>query len=160
MKIQDSGKVISAACAMLLFFAILPIVSSGMGDRGQSETRCLMCGMDAAESETMFVLNLRGERKMYACCLNCADQLMDRLGDDFISMTTSDFGSQEQVEASAAYYVEGSEVIPRGSMFPFLPAFGAREDAEALVKKSGGKILTYEEALELCREHRRKVHRR
>lgn len=157
MRTKSSGKALFTGMVLL---ALIAPISFGMGDREGSETRCLMCGMDAAESETMFVLELRGEREMYACCLNCADQLMDRLGDDFISMTISDFGSRKQVAAAAAYYVEGSEVIPRGSMFPFLPAFGAREDAEALVRKSGGRILSYEEALELCREHRRKIHRR
>ncbi|MCC6533006.1 MAG: nitrous oxide reductase accessory protein NosL [Burkholderiales bacterium] len=47
------------------------------------------------------------------------------------------------IDARAAYYVAGSPL--RGAMGPTFAAFAAREDAEAFMRKHGGKMLRFDD---------------
>ncbi|MEI8353059.1 MAG: nitrous oxide reductase accessory protein NosL [Lentisphaerota bacterium] len=108
---------------------------------------CQLCGMDAAKSDTKFVLTIKESPDMHACCMSCASRIMKKLGKDVVSVTTLDFATRKQVPAADAFYVLGSKRRPKGSMMPFVFAFGVRADADAFKDKHSGKVMTFNEIL-------------
>ncbi len=103
--------------------------------------------MDAAKSETKFVLQLKTKPAICACCLNCTRRLINKLGDEVTAVTALDYGTRKQVTAAEAFYVTGSRRIPKGSMPPFIFAFGSRHDAGTFKERYGGNTLTFTEIL-------------
>jgi nitrous oxide reductase accessory protein NosL len=117
------------------------------GGEAKPDTICQLCGMDAAESETEFVLHRKAEASLHACCINCARRIMKKLGDEITEVTTLDYRTRAQVPAEAAFFVIGSKRIPKGSMTPFVFAFGSQEEAEKFSKRYGGDTLAFDEVL-------------
>ena len=128
-----------ALLAALLLGASTP---ASAGD-AKHATICQLCGMDAAKSETEFILHLKEKPDMHACCINCARRIMNKLGPEVTSVTTLDFRTRKHVPAPDALYLKGGQLIPKGSMMPFILAFGTREDAETFKAKYGGDICTF-----------------
>lgn len=119
----------------------MPADKAEVGQR----TICQLCGMDAAKSDTEFILVLKTEPEMHACCISCAHRMMKKLGAEVKQVTALDYQTRKQVPAKDAFYVLGSKRVPQGSMLPFVFAFGAREDADAFKNRYGGEVLTYAE---------------
>ena len=116
--------------------------------KDRHSTICQLCGMDAAKSETEFVLYRKTEPQMHACCINCARRLVKKLGEDVTRVTTLDYRTRQQVAAPDAFYVLGSSRMPKGSMTPFVFAFASRPDADEFKDRNGGAALTYREILD------------
>ncbi|OIP88297.1 MAG: hypothetical protein AUK24_08280 [Syntrophaceae bacterium CG2_30_49_12] len=121
--------------------------------------RCIMCGMDAAKSETKFVVQVAtGTRDVppgrYSfCCLHCLVLFKARLKGGKItsimvrdySTVTEKYDSGEMIEAGKAFYLVEMGLRPKGSMVPFMLAFSHQETAERFKKAYGGRILNWEE---------------
>lgn len=67
-----------------------------------------------------------------------------------LAVYTQDMGKEDWrqpraswIDARGAYYVAGSKV--RGSMGPTFASFARREDAEAFMKKHGGRVVRFED---------------
>jgi len=104
--------------------------------------------MDAAKSETEFILHRKTEPPLHACCINCTRRVMKKLGDGIAEVTALDYRTRKHVPAPTAFYVIGSEHIPKGSMTPFVFAFGAQEDAAKFKDRFGGEVLPFDQVLE------------
>jgi nitrous oxide reductase accessory protein NosL len=131
---------------LLLFLAVgMPW---GVAGESKTNTICQLCGMDAAKSETEFIVYRKTEPEMHACCINCARRIMKKLGTEVTSVTALDYRTRKHVPAADAFYLKGSKTIPKGSMTPFVLAFGAKDDAEAFKEKYGGTIYTFQNILE------------
>ena len=63
-----------------LMTALLVTLPPAYGGKAQHRTICQLCGMDAAKSETEFILHRKTEPELHACCVNCARRLMKKLG--------------------------------------------------------------------------------
>jgi hypothetical protein len=129
----------------VLLTVLLGTLPPAYGGKARHGTICQLCGMDAAKSETEFILHRTAERELHACCVNCAHRLMKKLGAEITNVTTLDYRTRRQVPASGAFYVRDSKLVPKGSMVPFVFAFEARKDAEALQARYGGAIFGFEE---------------
>jgi len=109
-----------------------------------------MCGMNAAASQTEFVLSFDDGSTEHTCCLHCVFLLQKLMKDRRVSaIRTRNFTSGALIEAKTALYLEGSSLIPRGSMAPFLLAFAERKQAEKYRAKYGGAIVGYDGAMAL-----------
>ena len=118
------------------------------GDNPKASIICQFCGMDAAKSQTDFILDLGNDAPpMHACSLNCVCRLMKKLGGAVKRVMALDYRTQQYVPAKEAFYLKGSKRVPQGSMPPFVLTFGLREDAEKFRNKYDGRILTFEEAV-------------
>jgi len=109
---------------------------------------CHMCGMDSTRSQTEFVIHWSDGTHERACCLHCV-YLLDHFVRDRKRqrVETRDFSSGALIDAETAWYLGGSSVIPKGSMAPFLPAFGEEETARTYLRKYGGEIVDWAGAL-------------
>jgi nitrous oxide reductase accessory protein NosL len=132
----------------LQFLALgLGLAAAAPGAEPKVDTTCQLCGMDAAKSETEFVLYLKSEPEMHACCFNCARRIMAKMGDAVTRVTTLDYHTRKQVAAREAFYVYGAPRQPKGSMSPSIFGFAARQDADNFKSRNGGAVLTFDEAL-------------
>lgn len=112
--------------------------------------RCRMCGMDATKSQTEFVVHHQDGTQERTCCLHCV-HLLQKLsgGPAFQALQTRDFATGAFVDATRAVYLEGSTLIPQGSMAPFLLAFGDRKEAERYQQRYRGTVLDFAQAMEV-----------
>ena len=114
-----------------------------------SDHRCDMCGMDAAKSQTEFIVHWSDGKEGRTCCLHCLYLLQKTIKDTTMAkIETRDFAGGTLIYARQAYYLDGSSVIPKGSMAPFLPAFSEKKAADIYEKKYNGTVLTFKQAME------------
>ena len=113
--------------------------------------RCHMCGMDAAKSQTEFIASLSDGSEEHICCLHCVYLLQHFFMKDrtILKLETRDFKNGGLIPAAKAFYLEGSSVIPKDSMAPFLLAFAEKKTAEKYQKKYGGNIVDLAKATEI-----------
>ena len=120
--------------------------------------RCYMCGMDAAKSQTEFVVYFDDGAEEHTCCLHCVYLLQQVAHDRKISgLKTRDFSKGAFIEAKEACYLEGSALLPKGSMAPFLLAFLEKDAAEKYKKKYGGNVVGFTEAMAIVADFDKKV---
>lgn len=81
----------------------------------------------------MFSIYLRPEQKKRVKAIYTQD----------MGKTPWDQPTGNWIDAKSAYYVLGSKKL--GAMGPTLASFANMEDAQAFIKKSGGKLLKFEE---------------
>ena len=123
--------------------------------------RCIMCGMDADKSETKFTVQLtKGSKELskgeYSfCCLHCLVLFKLLLKDGEIGSilvrdynTVADkYDSGDMIDAAKAFYLVEGNLIPKGSMVPFMLIFSTQKTAGIFKKMYGGRILNWEQAL-------------
>jgi len=119
---------------------------------------CRMCGMDAARSQTEFVIHFSDGSKEFACCLHCVYLLQNFIKEKTASiLETRDFTTGDLIDARQAYYLHKSSLIPKGSMAPFLPAFSKVETAKNYAKKYSGEVISFDEALKIVESFDKEV---
>lgn len=133
--------------ARLILVALMLAAVPAVAGTGDAATRCQLCGMDAAKSDTEFILYPATGPDVHACSVVCARRLMQRPGVDITRAVTRDYRTRQYVPAREAAYVRDSKRVPKGSMPPFVFAFGSAEDAQAFMKANGGQTSTYDELM-------------
>ncbi len=146
------------ATTVLLAIAIAPAAGCRRGPEP-----CSQCGR--AECTNLAVsIHLLDGRNVKTCCPMCALHFVRASHARVASMTVRDFDLATALDATAAWYVEGSDVqpcaAPRGGSKPLdergcclktvydrcLPsvlAFGTRDRAEAFARRHGGSLRTF-----------------
>jgi hypothetical protein len=81
------------------------------------------------------------------CGVQCGLTLHLRLKEKFKSATATDLFSNRSFDAQKGFYVYKSTVIT--DMAPGFISFITRANAEKFQKGFGGKVVTYQEALEI-----------
>ena len=105
---------------------------------------CRVCGMYIDQyQKSAAELVFKDGKKEYTCGVACMLREVDDAGgiSAFQSVKVHDWVSGELVDAQAATYVLGSNVIP--DMVPNYIAFAKREEAEAFVAKEGGEVIDF-----------------
>lgn len=115
------------------------------------EVRCAVCGMDTSKyPHTKYVvMTVQGE-ELSTCGVQCGLTLHLRLKEKFKSATATDLLSNRSVDGEKAFYVYRSSAIT--DMPPGFIAFSTKTNAEKFQKGFGGKVVTYQEALDVWRE--------
>jgi len=112
---------------------------------------CSICGMDVSKyTHVKYVVTETDGKTHTTCGVQCGLTLQIRLGDKFKSAMATDLITHREVEAKNALYVYKSSVIT--DMGPGFIAFATKMNAEKFQKGFGGKVVTYQEALEIWKE--------
>ena len=130
------------ALCLVLIVLTSPILLGG------EVKRCHVCGMDVLKyPHTRYVVTTKEGEEFVACGVQCGLTLHLRLKEKFKSATATDLLSNRSVDVQKAFYVYKSTVIT--DMGPGFIAFSTREKAENFAKGFGGRVVTYQEALEI-----------
>jgi hypothetical protein len=119
----------------------------------QTVERCGQCGMDLSKSrETQYEIHWADGTITKTCGVQCGltQQILHR--DKFKSSMAKDYFTRDPFDARTGYYVFGSTVV--ADMAPGFIAFMHRPDAEKFQKQSGGRVLSFDEALSLWTERK------
>jgi nitrous oxide reductase accessory protein NosL len=113
--------------------------------------RCQVCGMDVSKyPHTKYVVTTTESKELITCGVQCGLTLHLRLKEKFKSATASDLLSNRSFDAQKGFYVYKSTVIT--DMAPGFIAFATKANAERFQRGFGGKVVTYQEALEIWKE--------
>ncbi len=113
--------------------------------------RCMVCGMDVSKyPHTRYVVTTTDGKEFQTCGVQCGLTLHLRLKEKFKSATATDLLSNRSFDAQKGFYVYKSSVIT--DMAPGFISFVTRANAEKFQKGFGGKVVTYQEALEIWKE--------
>jgi len=127
---------------------ILAIVSLSWS--GESK-RCIVCGMDVSKyPHTKYVVTTTEGREFITCGVQCGLTLHLQLKEKFKSAMATDLLGNRSFDAQKGFYVYKSTVIT--DMAPGFIAFVTRANAEKFQKGFGGKVVTYQEALDIWKE--------
>jgi hypothetical protein len=99
---------------------------------------------------TKYVVTTTEGRESIVCGVQCGLTLHLRLKEKFKSATALDLLSNRPFDAQKGFYVYKSTVIT--DMAPGFITFATRANAERFQKGFGGRVVTYQEALELWKE--------
>ena len=129
----------------MLIILMSPILWSG------EIKRCQVCGMDISKyPHTKYVVTTKEGEKFSTCGVQCGLTLHLRLKEKFKSATATDLLNNRSFDAQKGFYVYKSTVIT--DMAPGFIAFATKMNADKFQKGFGGKVLTYQEALEIWKE--------
>ena len=113
--------------------------------------RCIICGMDVSKyPHTKYVVTTTEGKDFVTCGVQCGLTLHLQLKEKFKSATASDLLSNRSFDAQKGFYVYKSTVIT--DMAPGFISFITKANAEKFQKGFGGKVVTYQEALEIWKE--------
>jgi hypothetical protein len=99
---------------------------------------------------TRYVVTTTGGEEFFTCGVQCGLTLHLRLKEKFKSATATDLLSNRSFDAQKGFYVYKSTVIT--DMAPGFISFLTRVNAEKFQKGFGGKVVTYQEALEIWKD--------
>jgi len=127
---------------------ILAIVSLSWSEEIK---RCIVCGMDVTKySHTKYMVTTTEGKEFITCGVQCGLTLHLRLKEKFKSATATDLLSNRSFDAQKGFFVYKSTVIT--DMAPGFISFVTRANAEKFQQGFGGKVITYQEALEVWKE--------
>lgn len=113
--------------------------------------RCIVCGMYVSKyPHTKYVVTTMEGMEFTTCGVQCGLTLHLRLKEKFKSAMASDLLSHRSFDAQKGFYVYKSTVIT--DMAPGFISFSTRVNAEKFQKGFGGKVVTYQEALEIWKK--------
>ncbi len=137
---------------MLIHICIAMLVLSA-----QAMERCGQCGMNLSKFvKTQYEIQWIDGTVTKTCGVQCGltQQILHK--DRFKSSVAKDYVTGQSFDAKAGVYVFGSKVV--ADMAPGFIAFRQRADAERFQKESGGRALSFDEALSLWSERRKARH--
>jgi copper chaperone NosL len=135
-----------------LTLSLLLVCSTAFAhDKVEAPKSCKICGMDRAmfAQSRMVIVYAEGD-SVGTCSLHCAAaQLKENPGKKAKSLLVADCKSKVLIDAHTAIWVIGGE---KSGVMTELPkwAFANKNDADAFIKASGGKIAGFDEAMNLA----------
>jgi len=134
----------------LNFWIIIILLMNTIAWSGEIK-RCQVCGMDVSKyPHTKYVVTTTEGKEFITCGVQCGLTLHLRLKEKFKSATAADLLSNRSFDAQKGFYVYKSTVIT--DMAPGFISFLTRVNAEKFQKGFGGKVVTYQEALEIWKD--------
>ncbi|MBU0733254.1 MAG: nitrous oxide reductase accessory protein NosL [Proteobacteria bacterium] len=134
---------------LLLVFVATLVLASSLSV--WAVERCIVCGMDVSKyPHTHFVVETSDGKKYTTCGVQCGLTLHLRFKDRWKQATASDLLSNQPFNVKKGFYVYKSSVIT--DMAPGFIAFKIKANAEKFAKGFGGRVVTYEEALEIWKK--------
>jgi DeoR family transcriptional regulator, copper-sensing transcriptional repressor len=134
----------------LNFWIIIILLMNTIAWSGEIK-RCHVCGMDVSKyPHTKYVVTTTEGEEFFTCGVQCGLTLHLRLKEKFKSATATDLLSNRSFDSQKGFYVYKSTVIT--DMAPGFISFLTRVNAEKFQKGFGGKVVTYQEALEIWKD--------
>ena len=143
-------KILQRSCCLVMIVTAL-ILLAGISAQAGGPKRCIVCGMDVSKyPHTRFVVKTVDGKEYVTCGVQCGLTLHLRFKDKWKSATATDLLSNRPFKAQEGAYVYKSSVIT--DMAPGFIAFNRKANAEKFAKGFGGKVVTYDEALDIWRK--------
>ena len=145
---------VSSMKRFMIFLAICFLFACGAAiaaDKVENPQSCKQCGMDRdVFSYSRMLIVYADGTTAGECSLNCAViEMKQNRGKQVKSLKVADYATKELIDASGATWVIGgkkSGVMTSEAKW----AFARKEDAQKFVQENGGKVATFDEALELA----------
>lgn len=141
------GKVVTLV-SLSLALAVLP---AGAADRVEKPESCHQCGMDrGVYARSRMVIVYADGTNAGTCSLNCAVTEMKKNKEKKVNfLKIADYATKNLIDATRATWVVGGS---RPGVMTVLAkwAFDSREEGQKFVKENGGRMTTFDEALELA----------
>ena len=119
----------------------------------QATERCGHCGMELSKyRRTQYEIRWSDGTVTKTCGIQCGLTQQILHHQKFKFSLAKDYLSGDSFDARTGYYVFGSNIVP--DMAPGFIAFRLRADAENFQKESGGRVLSFNEALSLWAERK------
>ena len=113
--------------------------------------RCIVCGMDVSKyPHAKYVVTTTEGEELFTCGVQCGLTLQLRLKEKFKFAMATDLLNNRSFDAQKGFYVYKSTVIT--DMAPGFISFLTKVNAEKFQKGFGGKVVTYQEALEIWKD--------
>ena len=120
---------------------------------GDEKYWCPISGYNLKQNyKTSFTSTLNNGRKRQYAAIDFLVKDNEEYGIDFNNVQAVDYISEQLIDASKAYYVIKSNVKPLLGDFSTI-SFKNKKDAEKFIKKYKGKILSFDEAIELSKKN-------
>lgn len=136
---------------LLVTYLLLTGAAAIAADKIENPKPCKQCGMDrvAFAYSRMMVLYADGTTAG-TCSLNCAAvEMKQNKGKQVKSLKVADYNSRKLIDARMATWVIGGS---KSGVMTEVPkwAFAKRDDAQKFAKENGGRVTTFDEALNLA----------
>ena len=138
------------AKSMHMRFQSVPLDKAIILQKGENKLHCANCGMKLPMFyKTNHAAIVNGKQKQY-CSIHClAEDIID--GKKVEDIKVVDNTTLKFIPAKNAFYVVGSKkpaTMSKVSKY----AFGSKKAAQEFAKKFGGKVVSFEEALEIAKK--------
>ena len=135
----------------LLICLLLSCTAAIAADKVENPKPCKQCGMDRVgfAYSRMLILYADGTTSGI-CSLNCAAvEMKGNKGKQVKSLKVADYNSRKLMDARTATWVIGGG---KQGVMTEVPkwAFAKNDDAQKFVKENGGRVATFDEALNLA----------
>jgi len=138
----------------LLFSLMVCLLMPGIAfaaDKVEPPKHCKQCGMDriAFSYSRMLILYADGTTTG-TCSLNCAAvEMKENKGKKVKSLKVADYNTKKLIDAGLATWVIGGG---KQGVMTEVPkwAFAKKDDAQKFVKENGGRVTTFDEALNMA----------
>ena len=132
-------------------FQTVPKEEATLVQSGEQKMHCARCGMNLVKFyKTSHTAKDSHNHQYQYCSIHCLEDHL-KSGAKLKDIKVVDTDSLKLIDATSALYVVGSDVhgtMSRVSKY----AFDTKKDAQAFVKKHGGKIMSFNEALEVAQK--------
>jgi copper chaperone NosL len=109
---------------------------------------CVLCGMYLdIYAKTRHTITLDNGSSRSTCSLTCAARIMNEHKGRIKNVKVGNYLSGELIDARSAFYLEGSDV-PGVMSNTSRIAFPSKQAAQDFRKKHGGKIITFDKAVQ------------
>jgi copper chaperone NosL len=134
----------AASCfvfALFLFTAFSPAPAA-------EREGCVLCGMYLdIYAKTRYTITFDDGSSQSTCSLACAARIMNEHKGRTRDVKVGNYLSGELIEARSAFYLEGSDV-PGVMSNTSRIAFPSKQAAQDFRKKHGGRIITFDKAVQ------------
>ena len=141
---MKNGMNVRTASFIILFSFIMFQGPTLAGERRE----CSLCGMYLDQyKSTVHVIVFKDGTREETCSLACAAKVYAKEKARIKTVLAADFLTGGIMDAEHAVYLEGSD-IPGVMSYTSRIAFRTKDDAKTFQKKHGGKIVTFQAALQ------------
>ena len=133
-------------------FAILFILLFFSGKVfAESSQQCSLCGMDLHKySHVRYTVETTDKEQISTCGVQCGLLLQLNLGERFAKSMATTLLGHKYIPAQNAWYVYRSVAIT--DMSPGFIAFASKEHAKRFSTGFGGKVVSFEQALQIVKD--------
>ena len=135
---------------LIAFLLLIPAITFGK-EPGESPLSCQQCGMNRVTfAQSRMLIAYADGSTAGTCSLHCAVADTKSQGGKTVKLLqVADYNTKKLIDAKSAVWVIGGS--KRGVMTS-LPkwAFSKKKEAEEFVRQSGGKVTSFDEAVDMA----------
>lgn len=139
------NRILLVMVMLLMCMGVAVTASGGM----EPPKACEQCSMDRVDYARMLIVYADG-KSVGVCSLNCAAvEMKKNKGKQVKSLKVADYMTKKVIEAHTATWVIGGK---KPGVMTDLPkwAFAKKDEAQKFVKVNGGRVTSFDEALNLA----------